>query len=187
MSTSGPGPVFRTPDYRTAPASRRSSTSPDPEPFPDADGISIQRTTTEPQCPDHATIRRRATNATTAYKAFDEFDSNETNWPGWRPGAEPGFDPSKPDGGHSEVSTLSAPCEITVVDFSQEDLRVRRFDNKSFIEFLEEPGPRWATCRWVNVNGVSWDVIQALGKHKNLHKLAIEDIMNTMNRTKCDW
>ncbi|SPO06202.1 related to Mg2 transporter protein, CorA-like [Cephalotrichum gorgonifer] len=181
-------PVFTTPVYGdpiepvfTAPDHGPST------PPPDADIYPVQRTLSAPHPPTEGTIRRRATNATTAFKAFDSFDNGEVNWPGWHPGSEPGFDPNKPDGGHASVSTLSAPCEITVVDFSQADMRIRRFDNAGFVEFLELPEPAFAKCRWINVNGVSWDVIQALGTHKNLHKLAIEDIMNTMNRTKCDW
>lgn len=169
-------PVFSAPDY-----SHPGQSEPEPTP------IYRYRTTSTPPSPDQATIRRRATNATTAFKTFDEFDNEEVNWPGWHPGSEPGYDPAKPDGGHGSVPALSAPCEITVVDFSHANMQVRRFDNDSFIAFLELPEPSWAKCRWINVNGISWDIIQALGKHKNLHKLAIEDIMNTMNRTKCDW
>lgn len=102
-------------------------------------------------------------------------------------GAEPGVDPSKPDGGHASMPTLSAPCTITIVDFSHERLSIRKLDNETLATFLSRPQPDWVTCRWVNVNGLSWDVIQALGRHKNLHRLAIEDIMDTRNRTKAEW
>lgn len=61
------------------------------------------------------------------------------------------------------------------------------FGNDGFIEFLQEPKEEWAQCRWININGLSWDVIQAVGATKGLHKLAIEDIMNLRNRTKVDW
>lgn len=47
--------------------------------------------------------------------------------------------------------------------------------------------PDWAVCRWINVNGLSWDVIKLLGNDKRLHRLAIEDLMNPRNRTKADW
>jgi Mg2+ and Co2+ transporter CorA len=85
------------------------------------------------------------------------------------------------------MPTLSAPCDITVVDFSDDQLSLQRLDNESLTQFLNQPKPSWAKCRWINVNGLSWDVIQTLGRHKNLHKLAIEDIMNTRNRTKAEW
>ncbi len=85
------------------------------------------------------------------------------------------------------MPTLSAPCEITIVDFSQDNLSIHHFDNETLSAFLERPRPKWAKCRWVNINGLSWDVIQAVGRFKNLHKLAIEDLMNTRNRTKAEW
>jgi Mg2+ and Co2+ transporter CorA len=53
--------------------------------------------------------------------------------------------------------------------------------------FLSKPRPEWASCRWINVNGLSWDVIKLLGNFKKLHPLAIEDLMHTGNRTKADW
>lgn len=85
------------------------------------------------------------------------------------------------------MPSLSAPCEITVVDFSEAHIAVHQLNNDNLVEFLKIPQSKRATCRWINVNGLSWDVIQALGQYKTLHKLAIEDIMNTRNRTKAEW
>ncbi|RFU73044.1 mg2 like transporter [Trichoderma arundinaceum] len=135
--------------------------------------------------------RRRSTRAAT-FRTIDDvddfdFDATHTERPGWQPGSEPGYDPNLPDGGHASMPTLSAPCEITVVDFSKDNMVKRHFDNESFIAFLAQPKEEWAKCRWINVNGLSWDVIQAVGTQKGLHKLALEDIMNIRNRTKADW
>jgi hypothetical protein len=107
--------------------------------------------------------------------------------PGWRPGAEPGVDTSKPDGGHASMVNLRAKCQITIVDFSEDDIVIHELDNEQMIAFLQLPQPAWVKCRWINVNALSWDVIQALGQYKELHSLAIEDLMNTQNRTKADW
>ena len=52
---------------------------------------------------------------------------------------------------------------------------------------MDKPRPDWAVCRWINVNGLSWDVIKLLGNDKGLHRLAIEDLLNPRNRTKADW
>ena len=52
---------------------------------------------------------------------------------------------------------------------------------------MDVPRPDWAVCRWINVNGLSWDVIKLLGSDKSLHRLAIEDLLNPKNRTKADW
>ncbi|KAI0393124.1 hypothetical protein F5Y17DRAFT_433784 [Xylariaceae sp. FL0594] len=130
-------------------------------------------------------IRKRRTRADT-FRTLEEFEDFERR-PGWRPGAEPGVDPKKPDGGQESMPDLHAECQITVVDFSQHDLVVHDFNNSELIDFVQKPQPSWVKCRWINVNGLSWDVIQALGKYKDLHRLAIEDIMNTRNRTKADW
>lgn len=131
-------------------------------------------------------VRRRLTRTNT-FKNIEDFSEFETERAGWRPGAEPGFDPYKSDGGHASLGDLSAPCEITVVDFSHDDIDVNRFTNQTIEAYLKEPQPSWAKCRWINVNGLSWDVISTLGKYKRLHKLSLEDIMNTRNRTKTDW
>ena len=108
----------------------------------------------------------------------------------WRPGQEPGIDVSAPpEGGlgqHS-LAELHEQCDITVVDFSQEDMRMYHYQNDSLNQFLETPRPDWVQCRWISVNGLSWDVIQMLGKYKHLHRLAIEDMMSLKNRTKADW
>lgn len=126
-----------------------------------------------------AGVRRRNTRTNT-FRTIQEFEE------GWRPGAEPGVDPSKPDGGHSELE-VHAECQITIVDFSEDQLSINECNNQQMIDFLLKPQPDWAKCRWINVNGRSWDVIQALGNYKNLHKLALEDVLNNHNRTKADW
>ncbi|KAI1749186.1 hypothetical protein F4782DRAFT_514264 [Xylaria castorea] len=130
-------------------------------------------------------LRRRGTRSNT-FRTLAEFEDFESR-PGWRPGAEPGIDPTKLDGGQETTPDLHAECQITVVDFSQEDLKIHELDNRELIDFVKQPQPSWVKCRWINVNGLSWDVIQALGEYKNLHRLAIEDTMNTRNRTKVDW
>jgi hypothetical protein len=106
---------------------------------------------------------------------------------GWRPGQEPGIDPSKLDGGRPESAALHTECDITVVDFSEDDIVVNDFVNATLPTFLNQPREEWVKCRWINVNGLSWDVIREIGKYKNFHRLAIEDLMNTRNRTKSDW
>jgi hypothetical protein len=134
--------------------------------------------------PISAPRRRSLRNGT--FRTVEDFEGLHVR-PGWRPGAEPGYDPAKPDGGHASMPSLSAPCEITVVDLSQDDLAIQHLDNDTLLPFLKLAQPGWSICRWINVNGLSWDVIQTLGKHKKLHRLAIEDIMNTRNRTKAEW
>lgn len=132
-------------------------------------------------------IRQRRLTRVNTFKSIEDFSEFEPHRTGWHPGSEPGADPYKKDGGHASLSNLSAACQITIVDFSQDQIRTEYLNNDSLEGFLEKPQANWAKCRWINVNGLSWDVIAALGKHKRLHKLSIEDIMNTRNRTKTDW
>jgi Mg2+ and Co2+ transporter CorA len=116
-------------------------------------------------------------------KDLDDFEARH----GWRPGTEPGVDTSRADGGHSTMVKPHAECQITVVDFSVDNINVEELDNQQLIDFLKLPQPDWVQCRWINVNGLSWDVIKAIGQTKKLHRLAVEDLMNTNGRTKADW
>ncbi|TVY90283.1 hypothetical protein LAWI1_G005332, partial [Lachnellula willkommii] len=130
-------------------------------------------------------VKRRPTRSNTV-KTLASIDASTTR-PNWHPGQEPGLDPSKPNGGRSQIPTLHEECQITVVDFSENNMVMHDFGNEELIKFLEKGQESWIECRWINVNGLSWDVIGALGKHKRLHRLAIEDMLNTHNRTKADW
>ena len=136
-----------------------------------------------------SSLRRRSTRTGT-FRTVDEFDELGGSYlprRGWQPGSEPGFNPHQPHGGHAYMPSLIAPCQITVVDFSLNNMIKRNFDNESFIQFLKQPQEDWVKCRWININGLSQDVIQAVGAKKKLHSLALEDIMNSRNRTKADW
>ncbi|KAK0643764.1 hypothetical protein B0T16DRAFT_494732 [Cercophora newfieldiana] len=115
-------------------------------------------------------------------KDLDDFEARY----GWRPGTEPGVDTSRADGGHSTMAKPHAECQITMVDFSTDKINVEELDNNQLIEFLKKPQPDWVQCRWININGLSWDVIKATGQHKKLHRLAVEDLMNTNGRAKAD-
>ena len=107
----------------------------------------------------------------------------------WQPGQEPGIDPSAPPDAYSSTTDpkFNEPCQITVVDFSQDNMQQTELDNSELANIMFRPKPDWARCRWINVNGLSWDVIKILGNHYGLHRLAIEDLMNPRNRTKADW
>ena len=103
--------------------------------------------------------------------------------PNWQPGAEPGIDTSKED----DELHHNRPCEITIVDYSEEHVELHEKDNDSLKSFLDQPKADWVDCRWICVNGISWDVVKLLGNNKGLHRLAIEDLLNTRSRTKADW
>ncbi|KAF1847209.1 magnesium and cobalt transport protein cora [Cucurbitaria berberidis CBS 394.84] len=136
--------------------------------------------------PDRAsidsTLRRRVTRSQTVR----HYQSPTRPYQHQEPGAEPGVD-TKNDTDASHYHHLYTPCQITIVDFSEERVECHELDNDSLEDFLKYPKEDWVSCRWINVNGLSWDVIRTLGNHKQLHRLAIEDLMSTQSRTKVDW
>lgn len=98
---------------------------------------------------------------------------------------EPGIDPLRE--AISNFSLVQQPCQITLVDFNEEKILRHEFDNEELIKFIKQPREDWVACRWINVNGLSWDVIRALGAEQKLHRLAIEDLLSTGGRTKADF
>ena len=138
---------------------------------------------TKPQSPTESLRFRKPARSNTVKTYRPERSGHER-----QPGQEPGID-TKATYIHpsSKAPTLYEECQITVVDYSEDDMRLHHLDNTSLGPFLEQGRPAWALCRWISVNGLSWDVIKLLGNQKNLHRLAIEDLTNARNRTKADW
>ena len=181
-----------------------AQTSPDLQAPPEDVAIDPSDESSEPKMPKRAdttmsrdsisSVRRRG-RVNTAKSAYETGGMGRTT--GWTPGQEPGIDTSDPappysngnsigpDSGHP--NKLRQLCEITVVDYSSDNMKSYILDNGNLEEFLQRPAEKWSMVRWINVNGLSWDVIRLLGNHKGLHRLAIEDLMNTRNRTKADW
>lgn len=130
------------------------------------------------------TLKRRPTRSNTARSYGPRLKGRN-----WQPGQEPGIDTAAEHSGLAalHIKELSQKCDITVVDFSQDFVRLHRLDNESLEPFLALPKDDWVQSRWISVNGLSWDVIKLLGNYKGLHRLAIEDLINPRNRTKVDW
>lgn len=128
------------------------------------------------------TLRRRITRSNTVrhYQS-----PTRATWE--EPGAEPGVD-VKDEEAAARFAHLHQQCDITVVDFSAERIQTYELDNDTLQEFVKKPKDDWVECRWVNVNGLDFDVISELTTHKQLHRLAIEDLMTGREqRTKVDW
>ena len=173
-------------------AGRHSPTSPAP-PSPiirDRDDCMVDGFTTAAariNSTDTTKRRVRRSNTARSYRP-DGFMPDSS----WQPGTEPGIDPNQPPPAYGDTfsnvpTDLHQQCEITVVDFSQHEMRQYELDNDTLGPFLQREREPWVQCRWINVNGLSWDVIRILGNHKKLHRLAIEDLIHTTNRTKADW
>jgi hypothetical protein len=102
-----------------------------------------------------------------------------------RPGAEPGVDPHR----HSTYAAyghIRQKCVIDVIDYSSLRCSFGRMSNTGFIQFLQnnqasarEP---WVKVRWINIGGISWDVISALAikygnswSHRQSSRFSIPD------------
>ncbi|OBT74044.1 hypothetical protein VF21_07841 [Pseudogymnoascus sp. 05NY08] len=163
--------------------------SPHASSFDDPKGKSRLKTTHNLSEPDPsnspcASILKRRGSRSRRFKTR----SNNTAQAGCHPGQEQGLEHSWPNGGRSRRHTLDKECQITVVDFSEEDICTRDMDSAQLIAFLQEDQESWIKCRWINVNGLSWDVIQALGKYKRLDIVALEDLANTVcSATNAHW
>ncbi|KAF9986137.1 hypothetical protein BGZ75_002183 [Mortierella antarctica] len=52
---------------------------------------------------------------------------------------------------------------VTTVDMNRSQYTVNRdMKNGQFLDWLKQPRPQWSTVRWININGMSWDVIKAI-------------------------
>lgn len=77
-------------------------------------------------------ILKRSRTRSNTVKTFHSIDASTTR-PNWHPGQEPGLDPSKPNGGRAQTPTLHEECQITVVDFSEDDMVMHDFGNQELI------------------------------------------------------
>lgn len=136
-----------------------------------------------------AELRKRGRAPTNIVTAYNSKEMGQTS--GWQPGLEPGFDTSGPAPAYSKTTHPdpwpSQHCGVTVVDYSIDQVKTWDLDNYDLEEFLQTPEPDFLKVRWINCDGLSWDVVRILGQYKGLHRLAIEDLLNTRNRTKVDW
>jgi len=78
------------------------------------------------------------------------------------PGSEPGVDPRRAtvNALYSHVQEL---CEIEVVDYSANSVEFNQYDNHGFLQFIHQTQkPTWAKVRWINIAGISWDILSSL-------------------------
>ncbi|KAF8079139.1 magnesium transporter [Lyophyllum atratum] len=109
-----------------------------------------------------------------------------------RVGAEPGVNPRRASAnllyGH-----IRQDCVIEVIDYSSVRSSFGRMTNAEFINLLDDPAASakepWVKVRWINIGGLSWDVIKAVSIKYDLHPLALEDVFHTrsQNRSKADY
>lgn len=116
-----------------------------------------------------------------------------------RAGWEPGVDIRTTD-----IILQSVGSVVTIVDYSVTRYRIVQVEvhptaginsddsdydpatlNRDFLQQIESR-PAWSQVRWISVNGLSWEAISAISKRYQLHRLAIEDMVDIPQRSKVD-
>lgn len=80
-------------------------------------------------------------------------------------GAEPGIDPRRSNA-FLNYGHIHQHCTIQVTDYSWVRSIPRQMHNKEFVEFMADaqssPRAPWIKVRWINIGGISWDVMSAV-------------------------
>ncbi|KAG8743373.1 hypothetical protein FRC10_012177 [Ceratobasidium sp. 414] len=112
------------------------------------------------------------------------------------PGTEPGADPRKSSTAemYGHIKASPANCQIEISEYGPSKARFTTFDNKGFIDWVNKPAATakreiWNKVRWINIAGVSYDVISAMALRYELHPLSIEDVLHGRKnaRSKADY
>ncbi|KAM5539863.1 hypothetical protein V8D89_006366 [Ganoderma adspersum] len=109
-----------------------------------------------------------------------------------RIGAEPGVDPRRASA-FLNYGHIRQQCLIEVNDYSTMRTSFGRMTNAEFIRLLADDKASvrepWVRVRWINIGGISWDVISALALKYDLHPLALEDVLTQRGhaRSKADY
>ncbi|KAJ8084989.1 hypothetical protein PM082_003766 [Marasmius tenuissimus] len=107
-------------------------------------------------------------------------------------GGEPGVDPRRASA-DAQFGKVRADCVIQVVDYSSLKYSYGRMTNREFVNLMADPRASkrepWAKVRWINIGGLSWDVMKAVSLKYDIHPLALEDVFHarTNVRSKADY
>ncbi|KAJ7608799.1 hypothetical protein FB45DRAFT_945952 [Roridomyces roridus] len=106
-------------------------------------------------------------------------------------GAEPGIDPRRASM-EVQYRNVHQDCFIEVVDYSATNCNFTNMRNAEFVDWCANPKTKrqhWVKVRWINIAGISWDVIKAVSLRHDLHPLALEDVLSLRedNLSKADY
>jgi hypothetical protein len=80
-------------------------------------------------------------------------------------GAEPGIDPRR-QSAFLNYGHIKEKCLIEIADYSGVRSSFGRMTNQEFITLLSDPTASsrepWVKVRWINIGGISWDVLSCL-------------------------
>ncbi|KAL4250316.1 CorA metal ion transporter (MIT) family protein [Abortiporus biennis] len=107
-------------------------------------------------------------------------------------GAEPGIDVRR-ESAFVNYGHIREKCLIEVADYSSVRSSFGRMTNTEFVKLLADDKASarepWVKVRWINVGGISWDVVSALAIKYDMHPLALEDVLHQRGhaRSKADY
>ena len=79
----------------------------------------------------------------------------------------------------------SEPIRIRCIDYCSEEYRMHEIADVP--EFLESHRPNWSRVRWIHVEGLAdIDIVESLAEKYQLHPLALEDVLHTVERPKVE-
>ncbi len=79
----------------------------------------------------------------------------------------------------------SAPSKVTCCDYAVDQVDIREID--AMPAFLADHRPAWSHVRWINIDGLSdLGVVRALAEKYRIHPLAIEDMLQPLERAKAE-
>ncbi|CAE6485204.1 unnamed protein product [Rhizoctonia solani] len=76
--------------------------------------------------------------------------------------------------------SIVTKCTIEVTQYSEEGCQTTSYNNAGLVGLLKGntlAELRTGEVRWINVAGISWDVVKELAIRFNLHPLSVEDVM----------
>ncbi len=85
----------------------------------------------------------------------------------------------------SSRASGTEPVSVTCIDYSPEQVSVQEVTD--IPAFLARHRPSWSRVRWINVDGLEqMEVIRALAEKYQLHPLAVEDVLHTVQPPKAE-
>jgi len=107
------------------------------------------------------------------------------------PGMEPDLQYTNP---FELYGHLHQDCKVHVWDYGPTKARPLQFNtNHSFLQWFESQKESerglWSKVRWINISGVSWDILGALKQKYDLHPLSLDVVINGRDnaRSKADY
>jgi magnesium transporter len=87
--------------------------------------------------------------------------------------------------GLGEERRPEVPVRVTCVDYSPERAEVQKVTDLE--DFLACHRPSWSRVRWINIDGLSQiELVKAFAEKYQLHPLAVEDVLHTVQRPKAE-